>query len=614
LELVQETQEDVYGVILLHPGVPLSTQPDLAPRDVSSVVIRIPDLLRAATVGAQENIQIYLYDSTDISTAHDGYGHVGDSQHDHDGPVFLGAATVLVDKSSGRAVLHNLPALALHKHEAHDQMRIMHIDIATRRWTVALMCNPGTYQANIVLAILGGGIIFAACLCLALWVVTNMRRQAKMDQIKQAAATEKAGLIVDHALQAAKADRELNDFIAHEVRNPLAAAMSACNFVSSAVNEQAAPTAAARTSVREDVTVIENSLHFINDLLRNMLDMQRASSHQLKVENAPTDVLRDVLQPIDSMLYRRDGKYEVHIECPGNLVVSTDALRLKQIVLNLGRNSGKFVEHGFIRLRAAVVDGNVRVYIEDSGPGIPMEKRKILFTKFQESLDSLAQGTGIGLSLCMKLSELMGAHVWFDDTYESGVVGCPGSRFVIDLQTPPMRFDDRALDTYTSQHESTYSVSTGTGSLRDSTDTMSMPMDPAYTLPEGLSVLFVDDDSILRKLFCRSVKKVAPTWKFKEASNGETALRVVELETFDLIFMDQYMASVEKQLLGTETTRALRSKGVDSLICGLSANDAEQAFYSAGADAFMFKPFPCGKEALTRELRRALDAKRDRDS
>lgn len=102
------------------------------------------------------------------------------------------------------------------------------------------------------------------------------------------------------------------------------------------MNETQHGTEASRASVREDVTVIESSLHFINDLLRNMLDMQRASSNQLQLKNAPTDVLRDVLQPIDSMLYRRDGTYEVQIECPDNLVVSTDALRLKQIVLNLG--------------------------------------------------------------------------------------------------------------------------------------------------------------------------------------------------------------------------------------------------------------------------------------
>jgi CheY-like chemotaxis protein len=77
----------------------------------------------------------------------------------------------------------------------------------------------------------------------------------------------------------------------------------------------------------------------------------------------------------------------------------------------------------------------------------------------------------------------------------------------------------------------------------------------------------------------------------QEASNGETALKLAESHSFDIIIMDQYMASVEKSLLGTETVRSLRSKGVTSRICGLSANDVEQAFFDNGATAFMINPF-----------------------
>jgi hypothetical protein len=67
------------------------------------------------------------------------------------------------------------------------------------------------------------------------------------------------------------------------------------------------------------------------------------------------------------------------------------------------------------------------------------------------------------------------------------------------------------------------------------------------------------------------------------------------------------MASVEKQLLGTETARALRAKeGVKSQICGLSANDIEKSFLEPGADAFIMKPLPCGKEALSRDFLRII--------
>jgi CheY-like chemotaxis protein len=129
-------------------------------------------------------------------------------------------------------------------------------------------------------------------------------------------------------------------------------------------------------------------------------------------------------------------------------------------------------------------------------------------------------------------------------------------------------------------------------------------------LPENLSILFVDDDLVLRKLFSRSVAKTAPTWKIQEAANGETALELVDSEPYDLIFMDQYMTSTEKQMLGTDTVRALRAKGYKNRICGLSANDMEQTFISAGADCFILKPIPCNRSALEGVLDGILSSSR----
>ena len=92
----------------------------------------------------------------------------------------------------------------------------------------------------------------------------------------------------------------------------------------------------------------------------------------------------------------------------------------------------------------------------------------------------------------------------------------------------------------------------------------------------------------------------------EEASNGETALSLAMEKNYDLIFIDQYMSSTEKTLLGTETTRELRSKGVTSAICGLSANDLEDTFIAEGANAFIMKPLPCDKDKLCCELIRIL--------
>lgn len=188
---------------------------------------------------------------------------------------------------------------------------------------------------------------------------------------------------------------------------------------------------------------------------------------------------------------------------------------------------------------------------------------------------------GIGLFLCKNLVALMDGDIRLDQDYDSGVPGNPGTRFVVNLKQPPI--DPKDIDKYPIEDE-THGQDTGeTGLLSEDGD--SIPHD----IPESLSVLFVDDDPILRKLFSRTIRTVAPTWNIREASNGETALHLVESESFDLIFMDMYMASTEKQLLGSEAVRELRKKGVNCRICGLSANDKEFEFLQAGADAFCFK-------------------------
>eukprot|EP00543_Licmophora_paradoxa_P002894 CAMPEP_0202449160 /NCGR_PEP_ID=MMETSP1360-20130828/7904_1 /ASSEMBLY_ACC=CAM_ASM_000848 /TAXON_ID=515479 /ORGANISM="Licmophora paradoxa, Strain CCMP2313" /LENGTH=471 /DNA_ID=CAMNT_0049066989 /DNA_START=92 /DNA_END=1507 /DNA_ORIENTATION=- len=465
------------------------------------------------------------------------------------------------------------------------------------------------------------------------------------------AKAEKVAIRYDNARQAAKAERELNDFIAHEVRNPLSAAMSACSFVSTAITDETHTLTEPETiqSVREDVSIIQSSLQFINELLRNMLDMHRASSNELKIELALTDVLHDILLPVESMLYSRGRGFEVLVECPEGLLVTTDRLRLKQIMLNLGRNATKFVDKGFVRLRANVVRGSVCLYVEDSGCGIPVQKRKQLFAKFQESLDTLNQGTGIGLSLCKQLTELLRADIVFDDGYHSGIEGCPGTCFAINLNMPAEKILEERFSDYAGDYATAAAAAAGSGGgggdhfknggdyQRSSQDEHDEKVANAYfhngapdivdmhnigevkhdeeaaltqvpptELPEALSVLFVDDDLVLRKLFSRAVKKVTVNWRVKEAANGETALRIVEDNHFDLIFMDQYMTSVEKQLLGTETVRAMRARGIRSIICGLSANDTEREFLEAGADAFMVKPFPCDKIGLKHELNRVL--------
>ena len=337
----------------------------------------------------------------------------------------------------------------------------------------------------------------------------------------------------------------------HEVRNPLSAALSASVFVTSAVQSHISDDTL--DSLREDANIISSSLRFINDLLRSMLDVHRATRDQMVLETDSIDILHDIFEPTASMIYARDTNFEILVDCPEGIVVDADKLRLQQVVLNLARNSAKFVDTGFVRLRCNTDENkHVVLYIEDSGPGIPEEKRKDLFNKYQKSLDSLAQGTGVGLSLVEKLVNLMDGEIYLDEKYDSGREGTPGACMVINLKQVPKSGDDE--DDLEVGGTANGGNVVDLSALKNGQDLSkyTMPQDLERQLPRYLNVLFVDDDRNIRKLAIRSLRRVRPDWTIREAASGEACLQVCSNPDtiFDLIFMDQYMTSVEQCLKG----------------------------------------------------------------
>eukprot|EP00980_Cylindrotheca_fusiformis_P005944 scaffold1262_cov106-Cylindrotheca_fusiformis.AAC.1 len=370
-----------YGVVLMHPGVSVSTQRDIWPRDLAAFVICIPDLITRSISMESQDSKIFLHDISDPITA------AGD-------PVFLGAASI-ARASDGSTRIEFVEEESLSSlSDGAGLIYQKEIEAANRVWTVTVVSMERRWEHSMLFIILGSVVILFVSLALAIWVRINDQRTKIFNEVIQQAEHEKAALILKNARQATKTERELNDFIAHEVRNPVAAAMAACNFVQAEINKDAPfVEEKALEMVREDMGTIDNSLKFVNDLLRNMLDMHRAASKQLHVNMVPTDLRHDVLEPVGGMLHQRGSKVEMIIDCPENLWILADPLRLKQVILNLGRNSSKFIEEGFIRLKAEEKDDNVFLYVDDSGSGIPAEKRDRLFAKFQESLDLLSQGT-----------------------------------------------------------------------------------------------------------------------------------------------------------------------------------------------------------------------------
>jgi response regulator of citrate/malate metabolism len=85
---------------------------------------------------------------------------------------------------------------------------------------------------------------------------------------------------------------------------------------------------------------------------------------------------------------------------------------------------------------------------------------------------------------------------------------------------------------------------------------------------------------------------------------------MVQENDFDMIFLDQYMPSTGRPILGTEAVREMRAICVSCTICILSANDQAAEFMKAGADGFIMKPFPCNKDRLKKEMLHLLHRRR----
>ena len=188
-----------FGVVMMHPGVNLTeTDGKIWPRDLSSIVMCIPNLLKTSIEGYDGSSSIYLHDSS------------GDAS-------FLGG--VQQDHPDGSDLVY-LQEAELHEIQGYYRFQ-EDLPLTNKVWTVTIVAPKSAYQPNITFVVFGAVLVLLASICLALWIYSSTRRTRKFNAMKAKVDSEKAALILENTRQAARAERELNDFIAHEVSTVL---------------------------------------------------------------------------------------------------------------------------------------------------------------------------------------------------------------------------------------------------------------------------------------------------------------------------------------------------------------------------------------------------------
>ena len=216
-----------------------------------------------------------------------------------------------------------------------------------------------------------------------------------------------------------------SDFLAnmsHEIRTPMNAVIGMAQM---ALREELPPNA--RTYINQIISSGKTLLTIINDVL----DFSKIESGKMDIEDAeyePMSVINDVSNMIMTRVMDKDLELILDIAPDLPRKLYGDSNRIKQIMINIANNAVKFTKKGQVVLKVGfecIEEEEILLLISvsDTGIGIKKEDMERLFESFQQ-VDSKRnrniEGTGLGLTICKKLLELMNGKIWVESEYGKG--------------------------------------------------------------------------------------------------------------------------------------------------------------------------------------------------
>lgn len=373
--------------------------------------------------------------------------------------------------------------------------------------------------------------------------------------------------------QAEAASASKSNFLSnmsHEIRTPINAVLGLDEMIIRESTED---------NIKDYALDIRSSSRTLLGLVNDVLDFSKIESGKLDlvvVEYDVSSMVNDLVNMISNRAYEKglSFKVEVNPEIPHLLI--GDEIRIKQIIMNLLTNAVKYTEKGnvILKLEYRKMDEENIVFlctVTDTGKGIKEEDLEKLFAPFErieERRNRNIEGTGLGMSITKQLLALMDSELKVESVYGEG------SKFYFEIVQKVKSW--KKIGNY---EESYKKIKAKEKVYKEQ-----------FTAPEA-RILVVDDTPINLMIIKNLLKQTKV--QVDTASSGAECLRLVEKNTYHVIFLDHMMPDMD----GVETFNALKAlqdnASKDAPVIALTANavsGSREYYMGEGFSEYLVKP------------------------